>query len=204
MACNFGQERGRATAGLSPFCRPCFHAARRLVGRVDLSEGFHSIVDAEPLELVGSRSPVTMTAAERKILLVPMLSRMASSAASMISGEMKLVSPTSTKFGIKQPLRRAIRHSGWFSDLSNAIRGYVRGHNDDRKPFVWTKPADAILAIFPLFACITGLRVSPPQAITSMLALSRRLPRATGHRQSGGRPIARPSAVPAALFRMAR
>ena len=31
-------------------------------------------------------------------------------------------------------------------DLQAAINRYLNEHNDDPKPFVWTKPADAILA----------------------------------------------------------
>src|SRR6266705_3351270 len=44
--------------------------------------------------------------------------------------------------------RRQIR-SGIFksvADLEEAIRQYIREHNRSSKPFVWTKPADTILA----------------------------------------------------------
>jgi len=44
--------------------------------------------------------------------------------------------------------RRRIRRSVFRSvvDLQAAIHSYVTEQNDDPKPFVWTKPADAILA----------------------------------------------------------
>jgi hypothetical protein len=32
------------------------------------------------------------------------------------------------------------------ADLQAAINPYLKEHNDDPKPFVWTKPADVILA----------------------------------------------------------
>ena len=32
------------------------------------------------------------------------------------------------------------------ADLQDAIRNYIREHNRNPKPFVWTKPADVILA----------------------------------------------------------
>jgi len=32
------------------------------------------------------------------------------------------------------------------ADLQYAIRAYIREHNRNPKPFVWTKPADLILA----------------------------------------------------------
>ena len=43
--------------------------------------------------------------------------------------------------------RRRIRRGAFRSvvDLQAAINRYIREHNDDPKPFVWTKPADAIL-----------------------------------------------------------
>src|SRR3954466_10407993 len=44
--------------------------------------------------------------------------------------------------------RRRIRRGVFTSvaDLQDAIRRYIRDHNRDPKPFVWTKPADTILA----------------------------------------------------------
>jgi transposase len=44
--------------------------------------------------------------------------------------------------------RRRIRRGVFTSvaDLQDAIRRYIREHNSDPKPFVWAKPADAILA----------------------------------------------------------
>src|SRR5205809_3558153 len=44
--------------------------------------------------------------------------------------------------------RRQIRRGVFKSvaDLENAIRRYIREHNQSSKPFVWTKPADTILA----------------------------------------------------------
>ena len=43
--------------------------------------------------------------------------------------------------------RRRIRRGAFQSvvDLQAAINRYIHEHNDDPKPFVWTKPADAIL-----------------------------------------------------------
>ncbi len=43
--------------------------------------------------------------------------------------------------------RRRIRRGVFTSlaDLQHAIRSYIRDHNRDTKPFVWTKPADVIL-----------------------------------------------------------
>jgi transposase len=44
--------------------------------------------------------------------------------------------------------RRQIRRGVFKSvaDLENAIRRYIREHNQSSKPFLWTKPADTILA----------------------------------------------------------
>jgi transposase len=44
--------------------------------------------------------------------------------------------------------RRRIRRGVFRSivDLQAAINRYIREHNDDPKPFIWTKPADGILA----------------------------------------------------------
>ena len=43
----------------------------------------------------------------------------------------------------RQRLRRGVFRS--IVDLQAAINRYLKEHNDDPKPFVWTKPADAIL-----------------------------------------------------------
>jgi transposase len=43
----------------------------------------------------------------------------------------------------RQRLRRGVFQS--IVDLQAAINRYLKEHNDDPKPFVWTKPADAIL-----------------------------------------------------------
>jgi hypothetical protein len=41
------------------------------------------------------------------------------------------------------------RHPHWIFhsivDLQAAINRYIQEHNDDPRPFVWTKPADVIL-----------------------------------------------------------
>ena len=44
--------------------------------------------------------------------------------------------------------RRRIRRGSFRSivDLQAAINRYIAEHNDDPKPFTWTKPADQILA----------------------------------------------------------
>jgi transposase len=44
--------------------------------------------------------------------------------------------------------RRRIRRGAFRSvaDLQDAIRRYIRDHNRNAKPFVWTRPADVILA----------------------------------------------------------
>ena len=44
--------------------------------------------------------------------------------------------------------RRRIRRGVFTSiaDLQHAIRSYIRDHNRNPKPFVWTKPANVILA----------------------------------------------------------
>jgi hypothetical protein len=44
----------------------------------------------------------------------------------------------------RQRIRRGVFRS--VADLQTAINRYLKRHNDDPKPFVWTKPADAILA----------------------------------------------------------
>jgi transposase len=44
----------------------------------------------------------------------------------------------------RQRIRRGVFRS--IVDLQAAINRYLNEHNDDPKPFVWTKPADAILA----------------------------------------------------------
>ncbi len=42
----------------------------------------------------------------------------------------------------RRRLRRGVFHS--IADLQAAINRYLRQHNDDPKPFVWTKSADSI------------------------------------------------------------
>ena len=44
----------------------------------------------------------------------------------------------------RRRLKRGVFHS--IVDLQAAINRYIDEHNDDPKPFVWTKPADTILA----------------------------------------------------------
>jgi len=44
----------------------------------------------------------------------------------------------------RQRIRRGVFRS--IADLQTAINRYLKQHNDDPKPFVWTKPADVILA----------------------------------------------------------
>lgn len=44
----------------------------------------------------------------------------------------------------RRRIRRGVFKS--VSDLQEAIRRYIREHNKDAKPFVWTKPAETILA----------------------------------------------------------
>jgi len=44
----------------------------------------------------------------------------------------------------RQRIRRGVFKS--VGDLEDAIRRYIREHNKNAKPFVWTKPADVILA----------------------------------------------------------
>jgi hypothetical protein len=44
----------------------------------------------------------------------------------------------------RQRIRRGVFRS--IVDLQAAINRYLAEHNDDPKPFAWTKPADAILA----------------------------------------------------------
>jgi transposase len=44
----------------------------------------------------------------------------------------------------RRRLRRGVFHS--IADLQTAINRYLREHNDDPKPFVWTKSADKIFA----------------------------------------------------------
>ncbi len=49
----------------------------------------------------------------------------------------------------KKPNDRAFAAKVVFTsvaDLQNAIRSHIRDHNRNPKPFVWTKPADTILA----------------------------------------------------------
>src|SRR4051812_38639068 len=60
--------------------------------------------------------------------------------------------------------RKRIRRGVFTSvaDLQDAIRRYVRDHNRDPKSFVWTKPADAILAKSP-----SGIILRPDKAFSS-------------------------------------
>ena len=44
----------------------------------------------------------------------------------------------------RQRIRRGVFTS--VADLQDAIRSYIREHNRNPRPFVWTKPADDILA----------------------------------------------------------
>ncbi len=43
----------------------------------------------------------------------------------------------------RRRLKRGVFHS--IADLQAAINRYIQEHNDDPRPLVWTKPADAIL-----------------------------------------------------------
>ncbi len=43
----------------------------------------------------------------------------------------------------RRRLKRGVFHS--IADLQAAINRYIREHNNDPKPFVWTKPANTIL-----------------------------------------------------------
>ncbi len=42
------------------------------------------------------------------------------------------------------------------SQLERAIRDFIDAHNQEPKPFIWTKPADDILASIARFAAHTG------------------------------------------------
>src|SRR5579862_4636911 len=55
-------------------------------------------------------------------------------------------------------IRRGVFRS--VKELEAAIREYIDVHNEDPKPFVWTKTADQILASIARFA----QRACPPQA----------------------------------------
>lgn len=46
--------------------------------------------------------------------------------------------------------RRGVHRS--IAALTRAIHEYIEAHNDDCKPFVWTKPADENLASIARFA----------------------------------------------------
>ena len=53
----------------------------------------------------------------------------------------------------RRRLKRGVFHS--IVDLQAAINRYLAEHNDDPKPFTWTKPADQILAkLNPLNASV--------------------------------------------------
>ena len=45
---------------------------------------------------------------------------------------------------LRQRIRRELFRS--IADLQTAINRYLKEHNDDPKPFIWTKPVDVILA----------------------------------------------------------
>jgi transposase len=55
--------------------------------------------------------------------------------------------------------RRRIRRGSFRSivDLQAAINRYIAKHNDDPKPFAWTKPADQILAKLKSSQCVSAL-----------------------------------------------
>ena len=60
-------------------------------------------------------------------------------------------------------IRRGVFRS--VKELEAAIREYIEVHNENPKPFVWTKTADQILASIARFAQRTCS--SPPDGITS-------------------------------------
>jgi transposase len=62
--------------------------------------------------------------------------------------------------------RRRIRRGVFTSivDLQAAINRYLKEHNDDPKPFVWTKPANEIVSAQP------GTRVGCPRRVLLMAA----------------------------------
>jgi transposase len=53
--------------------------------------------------------------------------------------------------------QRAIKRGAHtsISQLECAIRDYIEAHNQEPKPFIWTKPADDILASIARFAAQT-------------------------------------------------
>jgi len=56
-------------------------------------------------------------------------------------------------------IRRGIFRSG--KELETAIREYIEVHNEDPRPFVWTKTANEILASIKRFAQRTQATVRP-------------------------------------------
>jgi transposase len=64
-----------------------------------------------------------------------------------------------------QRIRRGVFRS--VQELEAAIREYIDVHNENPKPFVWTKPADQILASIARFAQRTG--TVEPSRLTSRI-----------------------------------
>ena len=60
----------------------------------------------------------------------------------------------------KQIRRGAFRS---VKELEAAIHEYIEVHNEDPKPFVWTRTADEILASIARFARRTNSAVQPPR-----------------------------------------
>jgi transposase len=65
-------------------------------------------------------------------------------------------------------IRRGVFRS--VKELQAAIRAYIDVHNENPKPFVWTKTADPILASIARFAQRTC--PSPPDGLTSRITVT--------------------------------
>ncbi len=59
----------------------------------------------------------------------------------------------------KKRIRRGVFRS--VKELEAAIREYIEVHNEDPKPFVWTRTADEILASIARFAHPTHTALHP-------------------------------------------
>lgn len=79
----------------------------------------------------------------------------------------------------EQQLRRGVFHST--RNLETTIRNYIDAHNEEPKPFIWTKTADEILASVARF-CQRTFRNRTLDAYASILA-KHRMAESGPHRQ---------------------
>ena len=111
---------------------------------------------AEWIDLARADNDAYLQLVDRAIACLPMTRRTATPTRSAFDGlrypevtSIIVASAPAERLAQRQIKRGAHRS---VRSLEAAIRAYIEANNDDPKPFVWTKTADAILASIARFA----------------------------------------------------